>query len=74
MSAEYDWQRRVPKVPKVERVARNDKTEVLDMKRKAKFEAALGRTADAARAKAQHERHHTFADAEARLKPGKKRP
>jgi hypothetical protein len=74
MSAEYDWQRRVTKVPKVDRVERSDKTEALDMGRKAKFEAALGRAADDMRAKRQHERHHTYGDAEARLKPAKKRP
>jgi len=70
---EYDAYRRIGKVERVERVQRNDKTEALDMKRKAKFEAALARTADALRKDDQHKRHHTYEDAQGRLVPAKKK-
>jgi hypothetical protein len=74
MGSEYNAYRRVPKVPKVERVEHNDKTQTLDMKRKAKFEAALARAADEQRKDRQHERHHSYRDADERLTPAKKRP
>jgi len=67
MGSQYDAYRRIGKVERVERVERNDKTEALDMKRKAKFEAALARVADELRQDGQHGRHHTYADAAARL-------
>ncbi len=70
---QYDAYRRIGGVAKVDRVERNDKTEGLDMKRKAKFEAALQRVADEQRKGDQHRRHHSYQDAEGRLTPAKKK-
>ncbi len=74
MAGEYNAYRRVPKVPKVERAQETDKTQVLDKARKARFEAALARTSDALREDDQKRRHHTYADAERRFAPAKKKP
>jgi hypothetical protein len=73
MAGQYDAFRRIGGVAKVDRVDRSDKTEGLDMKRKAKFEAALQKAADEQRNQDQHRRHHTFEDAENRLPVAKKK-
>jgi hypothetical protein len=70
---QYDAYRRIGGVAKVDKVERSDKTEGLDMKRKAKFEAALQKAADEQRRDDQHRRHHTYEDAEDRLPPAKKK-
>ena len=70
---QYDENRRIAGVARLERVERNDKTEGLDLKRKAKFEAALAKVADDQRRDRQHDKHHTFEDARARLAPMKKK-
>ena len=74
MASEYDTQRRVPKVGKVDAVTGTDKTEQLDLNRKGKFEAALGRAADEQRKGEQHRRHHTYDDAAERQSPAKRPP
>jgi hypothetical protein len=70
---QYDEHRRIGAVAKVDRVEKNDKTEGLDLKRKAKFEAALQKAAQEQREQEQHRRHHTYEDAEDRLPPAKKK-
>ncbi|MFT3840186.1 MAG: hypothetical protein QM723_24575 [Myxococcaceae bacterium] len=70
---QYDENRRIAGVARVERVEKNDKTEGLDLKRKAKFEAALQKAADEQRKDDQHRRHHTYEDTESRLPPVKKK-
>ena len=68
MGSQYDSQRRVTKVPAVERTSGFDGTARLDLGRRKKFEEALERTADSVRQSRQKRDGRTFDAATQRLK------
>ena len=74
MSAQYNFERRVPKTPAVERVAQFDSTARLDLGRQKKFEAALSKAADSVRLQQQRLEHRTYAEADLRQASAKKKP
>ena len=69
MTAEYDPERRVTKVPKVDRVTQSDPTQALDESRRGKFQAALNKAAEEQRLNEQHFRHHTYPESADRQVP-----
>ena len=72
--SQYNAQRRVTKAPAVERVSQFDNTAKLDMGRQRKFEAALMRAADSVRLEEQRRQHKSYAEADSRQAPLKKKP